>query len=133
MNGQTFCEWMENILSRLKDNCVIVMDNASYHYVKLDKASTSSTKKADIIQWLEDKGEVVERTMVVRELLLVVKQIKPLHEKIVMDEIAKAQNKTILRLPPYHCELNPIELAWSSVKHHVSIIVHHEQYYVQTA
>jgi len=26
---------------------------------------------------------------------------------------------TILRLPPYHCELNPIELVWSKVKHHV--------------
>ncbi|CAI6376625.1 unnamed protein product [Macrosiphum euphorbiae] len=109
MNGQTFCEWMENILPRLKDNCVIVMD----------KAPTSSTKKADIIQWLEDKGEVVDRTMIVRELLSVVKKIKPLHDKYVIDEIAKAPNKTILRLPPYHCELNPIELAWSSVKHHV--------------
>lgn len=50
MNGQTFCEWMENILLRLKDNCVIVMDNAPYHSVKLDKAPTVSTKKADIIE-----------------------------------------------------------------------------------
>jgi len=39
----------------------------------------------------------------------------------VIDELAKASNKTILRLPPYHCELNPIELAWSSVKNHVKI------------
>lgn len=119
MNGQTFCEWIENILPRLKDNCVIVMDNASYHSVKLDKAPTVSTKKADIIQWLENKGEVVDRTMIIRELLDVVKKIKPLHDKFVIDEIANAQNKTILRLPPYHCELNPIELAWSSIKNHV--------------
>jgi len=119
MNGQTFCEWMENILPRLKDNCVIVMDNASYHSVKLDKAPTASTKKADIIQWLENKGEVVDRTMIIRELLDIVKKIKPQHEKFVIDEIANAQNKTILRLPPYHCELNPIELAWSSIKNHV--------------
>jgi len=35
--------------------------------------------------------------------------------------MAKEHNRTILRLPPYHCELNPIELAWSSVKHHVKI------------
>ncbi|XP_060846258.1 uncharacterized protein LOC132925918 [Rhopalosiphum padi] len=110
---------MENILPRLKDNCVIVMDNASYHSVKLDKAPTASTKKADIIQWLENKGEVVDRTMIIRELLDIVKKIKPQHEKFVIDEIANAQNKTILRLPPYHCELNPIELAWSSIKNHV--------------
>ncbi|CAI6358386.1 unnamed protein product [Macrosiphum euphorbiae] len=28
----------------------------------------------------------------------------------------KDNNKVVLRLPPYHCELNPIEVAWSSVK-----------------
>ncbi|KAE9522285.1 hypothetical protein AGLY_017328 [Aphis glycines] len=121
MNGQTFYEWMENILPRLKDNCVIVMDNASYHSVKLDKAPTASTKKADIIHWLENKGEVVDRTMIIRELLDIVKKIKPQHDKFVIDEIANAQNKTILRLPPYHCELNPIELAWSSIKNHVKM------------
>jgi len=119
MNGDTFCEWIENILPRLEDNCVIVMDNASHHSVKLDKAPTASSKKADIIQWLESKGEAVDRTMIIRELLDIVKKIKPLHEKFVIDEIADAHNKTILRLPPYHCELNPIELAWSSIKNHV--------------
>ncbi|XP_050066442.1 uncharacterized protein LOC126555585 [Aphis gossypii] len=93
MNGQTFCEWMENILPRLKDNCVIVMDNASYHSVKLDKAPTASTKKADIIQWLENKGEVVDRTMIIRELLDIVKKIKPQHEKFVIDEIANRRHR----------------------------------------
>lgn len=48
-----------------------------------------------------------------------VKRLKPLHTKYVIDELFKANNHTVLRLPPYHCELNPIELAWSSVKNHV--------------
>lgn len=38
----------------------------------------------------------------------------------VIDEIAKKAGKSILRLPPYHCELNPIELVWSMVKQHVN-------------
>lgn len=33
-----------------------------------------------------------------------------------IDDIAKEAGKTVLRLPPYHCELNPIELVWSKVK-----------------
>ena len=30
--------------------------------------------------------------------------------------MAKAAGHEVVRLPPYHCELNPIELAWSQVK-----------------
>lgn len=44
-----------------------------------------------------------------------------MHDKYAIDEMVKSHNRTILRLPPYHCELNPIEMAWSSVKHHVNI------------
>ncbi|XP_026818991.1 uncharacterized protein LOC113557623 [Rhopalosiphum maidis] len=111
MNGDTFYEWMEGVLPRLKENCVIIMDNASYHSVKLDKAPTSQTKKGDIIKWLEDKGEVIDRPMCIPQLLQIVKRIKPQHQKYVIDELAKKHNRNILRLPPYHCELNPIELA----------------------
>jgi len=95
------------------------MDNASYHSVKLDKALTSNTKKTDIIKWLEDKGEVVDRSMIIPQLLYIVKRLKPLHIKYIIDELVKANNHTVLRLPPYHREHNPIELAWSSVKNHV--------------
>jgi len=119
MNGDTFREWMEGILPLLQPNSVIVMDNASYHSVKLDRAPTSNTRKADIIKWLEDKGEVIKHSMVITELLHIVKRLKPIHNKYVIDELVKTKNHTVLRLPPYHCELNPIELAWSSVKNHV--------------
>ncbi|XP_060855586.1 uncharacterized protein LOC132933295 [Metopolophium dirhodum] len=119
MNGDTFREWMEGILPHLKPNPVIVMDNASYLQLNSTKPQHQIQKKADIIKWLEDKGEVVDRSMVIPQLLHIVKRLKPLHTKYVIDELVKANNHTVLRLPPYHCELNPIELAWSSVKNHV--------------
>lgn len=119
MNGDTFREWMERILPKLRPNSVIVMDNASYHSVKIDKAPSSGTRKADIIKWLADKGVVIDEPTVIPELLQMVKQIKPQNERYVIDELAKNHNHTILRLPPYYCELNPIELAWSSIKNHV--------------
>lgn len=87
MNEHTFCDWMKDCIPQLRENCVIVMDNASYHSVKLDKAPTTSTKKADIIKWLEDKGEVVEKNMVIPELLTIVRRIKPLHDKYVIDNL----------------------------------------------
>lgn len=57
--------------------------------------------------------------MVIAQLLDIVKRIRPNYDKYVIDELAETHNRKILRLPPYHCELNPIELAWASVKSHI--------------
>ncbi|KAL4113795.1 hypothetical protein QTP88_017368 [Uroleucon formosanum] len=53
MNGTTFFEWFVKILPLLKENAVIVMDNAAYHSVKKDRIPVMSWKKQDIINWLE--------------------------------------------------------------------------------
>jgi len=34
----------------------------------------------------------------------------------VIDEILKSYGHTVLRLPPYHCDFNPIELIWADIK-----------------
>lgn len=119
MNGDNFYKWFNKILPLLNENAVIVMDNAPYHSVKKDPCPVISWKKSDIINWLENKGEVVDHTKVKSQLLERVQVLKPQYEQYVIDELAKAANKTVVRLPPYHCELNPIELAWSSVKNYV--------------
>ncbi|XP_008189979.1 uncharacterized protein LOC103311918 [Acyrthosiphon pisum] len=119
MNGDTFYEWFCGVLPRLKENSIIVMDNASYHSVKKDPVPTTAWKKDDIINWLKSKDIVFDKPMVKFRLLDKVNEIKPLHNKYVIDEEALKTNRHILRLPPYHCELNPIELAWSVVKNHV--------------
>lgn len=119
--GDTFYNWFTNILPLLKDNAVIVMDNASYHSVKKYPCPAMSWKKQNIIKWLEAKGEIIDRHLVKRQLLEKVDKLKPLYDQYVIDEAARENNKTVLRLPPYHCELNPIELAWSAVKNHVKM------------
>lgn len=35
----------------------------------------------------------------------------------VINEICKNLGHTLLRLPPYYCIFNPIEMVWASVKH----------------
>jgi len=37
-----------------------------------------------------------------------------------IDEIAKKHGHEILRTPPYHPELQPIELCWGIVKNHIA-------------
>lgn len=119
INGDTFYDWFCGVLPRLKDNCVIVMDNASYHSVKKDPVPTTTWKKEDIQNWLKSKGVVLDKPMIKFRLLDMVNEIRPRHDKYVIDEEALKVNKLVLRLPPYHCELNPIELAWSVMKNHV--------------
>ncbi|XP_072390810.1 uncharacterized protein [Diabrotica undecimpunctata] len=40
----------------------------------------------------------------------------PVFKKYAVDEMAGANNIIVHRLPPYHCELNPIELLWAQIK-----------------
>lgn len=121
INEDLFHKWFESILPQLKPNSVVVMDNASYHSKKIDRAPSSTTSKVDIIKWLTDKGEIINKPMVIPQLLEIVKRLKPKYERYAIDELAKANNQTILRIPPYHCELNTMELAWSSVKNYVKM------------
>lgn len=37
-----------------------------------------------------------------------------------LNEIAKVKNIIILRFPPYHCELDSMELIWAGMKYYVA-------------
>lgn len=120
MNGESFENWFSNILPRIEENAVIVLDNAPYHSRRLEKIPTTSSNKLDIQNWLQSKNIHFEDSMLKVQLLALVKQQKAKYEKYIIDELAASQNKTVLRLPPYHCELNPIELIWAEVKNFVA-------------
>lgn len=114
-----FHNWFCGILPKLSNNSVIVLDNISYHSVKVDPIPTMAWEKDTIIQWLKSKGCIIEKPMVKHLIMDKVKEIRHLHEKFVIDEEAIKSKKIVLRLPPYHCYLNPIELAWATVKDHL--------------
>ncbi|KAL4101079.1 hypothetical protein QTP88_021099 [Uroleucon formosanum] len=119
INGDHFHEWFQSIIPCLEPNSIIVMDNAPYHSVRTEKIPTSSSKKDEILLWLKSKGVVIDRPMFKPQLLSKVREIKSKYTSYVVDNLAKDAGHTVLRLPPYHCELNPIELAWAMVKTHV--------------
>lgn len=120
MNGTVYLEWIKTVLPKLEPNSVIVMDNAKYHSVKSEKVPTTAWRKQDIQSWLRDRKIVYTSDMLKIELLQLVKSIKEKHERYVIDEMVKLHGHTILRLPPYHCQLNPIEMIWSQIKRYVA-------------
>lgn len=110
MNSDSFEKWFANILPLLEDNCVIVLDNAPYH----------SRKSEKVKDWLGSKNIHFDDEMLKVKLLQLVAPHKTEYDKYVVDQLAKVHNKTVLRLPPYHCELNPIELIWADAKNFVA-------------
>ena len=120
MNAKVFGNWFAKVLLQLEDQAVIVMDNAVYHSRKIEKNPTAAWKKQGIKDWLVNKNIEGENDLLKAELLQIAKEYKPAINIYAVDEIAKAQKKLIVRLPPYHCELNPIELIWAEVKDYVA-------------
>lgn len=120
MNGTVFNEWFKSILPELDPGCVIVMDNASYHSLRVEKIPNTSSTKSTIKEWLDSKNIPYEATDLKKDLLERVAQNRHLYEDYVVDSLARNSGRIVLRLPPYHCELNPIELVWANLKSYVA-------------
>ena len=120
MNSSVFEEWFKNqLLPNITPNSVIVMDNAPYHSVKLEKHPTSSWRKGDIKDWLVEKGAQPTDDLLKRELYEMAKTFSN-GNKYRIDTVAEEAGHEVVRLPPYHCQYNPIELVWAQVKTYVA-------------
>lgn len=73
MNYENFKTCFDKLLENLKEPHTIIMDNASYHSVLMNKPPTINNKKAELIQWLHNKGIEADAGMLKRELLRMVK------------------------------------------------------------
>ncbi|KAJ8975043.1 hypothetical protein NQ317_004078 [Molorchus minor] len=54
--------------------------------------------------------------LIKKELLAIENLRKQSFMKYAVEDIAEKHSVTVLCTPPYHCELNPIELIWAQVK-----------------
>ena len=93
---------------------VVVMDNAPYHAVKTKEswAPTSITLKADMQGWLMERNISWKADMLKSELYGLVKKNMP-EPQYVCNCMALEHGFVVVRLPPYHCIFNPIELIWA--------------------
>lgn len=121
MNHTNFMQWLERqLIPNLPPNGIVVMDNASYHSVQINKPPTQANRKEELRTWLESNGVSTTADMRKAELITFIKQMTVTRTYYV-DQLLKQHGHTVLRLPPYHCELNPIEEIWSLMKHKVAI------------
>ena len=106
MNWNNFFKWVkENLIPHLQPKSVLIIDNAPYHNLQVDKCPTHASRKADIQAWLTRQQIPFGATLLKAELL----QIKPT-PSFLLDNILKEYGHDCLRLPAYHADLNSIEL-----------------------
>ena len=121
MHHDLFTKWFtEQLLPNMPKNALIILDNAPYHNVlSHHSAPTATCKKDRISAWLRKNGIPVSDDCLKAELVEILDKLAP-PPLYALDELAAAQGHAILRTPPYHPELQPIETCWAVVKNQVA-------------
>ena len=121
MNATLFQKWFsEKLIPNLSEPSLIIMDNAPYHNA-LSSCSppTANSLKEVIRSWLVENDIHCEQNLLKAELVTILKKIapNPIYE---VDKMAKKHDHEVIRTPPYHPELQPIEICWGIVKNHIA-------------
>jgi len=121
MNQELFTKWFkEKLFPNIPKGSLIIMDNAAYHNVlSAHSAPTAKCKKEKIRFWLEQNNIPLSDDCLKVEMVEVLNKIAP-SPTYIFDEIAAKYGHEILRTPPYHPELQPIEICWGVVKNQIA-------------
>jgi hypothetical protein len=126
-------DYLRELCPKLGRGAVLIIDNAPYHTRNLFAMPTERSRYDEMTVFCDENGieYPVERATSNRRLHDRLHKdafwqvwVKPRVEKFPVmyaaEAIASEFEVEILRLPPYHCFFNPIEMAWSVVKGHVA-------------
>lgn len=119
-DGEYFKKWISNLIRILSEKdiskAIVIMDNAKYHkQLPPDTPKSSNTKKL-LLEYCERKGIVTNATsyksMIWADVIRYINDnVKPIVVKMLEDA-----GHQVIFTPPYHSDLQPIELIWANVK-----------------
>jgi len=121
MNQEMFTKWFQNmLLPNIPEGSLIIMDNASYHNaLSVHSAPTATCTKEKIRSWLDQNNIPLRDDCLKAEMVEILNKIVP-SPTYDLDVIAAELGHEILRTPPYHPELQPIETCWAVVKNQIA-------------
>jgi transposase len=116
-----FHRWFtEQLLPQLPSRCLIVLDRCCFHMIAKDSMLPSQMKKAELREWLTDRGLDWEEKWLRARLM---EEVDKYRDKKPMVEIfAEEKGHKVLFLPVHHPELNPIELVWATAKNYCGAV-----------
>ena len=104
MTGEHFEEWFKDILiPNVPSNCLIVMDNASYHSCKCVEVPTKSWTKSKLIEWIVYYEISFPHDCLMSELYTIAQRTN-ITTKYIVDEMIKTACEVVW-LPVAHCTL----------------------------
>lgn len=116
MNADNFEKWFEEkLLINLEEPSLIIMDNASYHSRLVNPIPNKSWNKSNLTSFLKENNISFPELAMKDQIWDIVRLHLP-DKRYIVDELALKYGHKVLRLPPYHCQYNPIELVWSDCK-----------------
>lgn len=120
MNFEIFKKWfIEKLIPNIPENSNIIMDNAPYHNtLSENSAPIATSSKLKISDWLERNKFICAKDCLKTELVEILNKVAP-EPTYAIDEAAEKYGHDIIRTPPYHPELQPIEICWGVVKNEV--------------
>ncbi|XP_034837857.2 uncharacterized protein [Maniola hyperantus] len=119
MNSENFTKWLkEKLVPNIPPNSIIVMDNASHHN-KEEATPNMGSRRQVMVEWLRARNIEFPDYCTTPELYLIIKSHKE-QKNYITDNVLGDHGHEVVRLPPYNCDLNPIEYIWNLVKQRVS-------------
>ena len=117
-NKHNFTDYFENrLLVNLQQPSVIIMDRCRYHlFNDENEFNPRSARRDELEEWyLAQNFEKFDSKLKLKDLReLACKHVPEPRSKL--QNLAEESGNSVLYLPQYHPELNPIEMAWSKVK-----------------
>ncbi|XP_046556574.1 uncharacterized protein LOC124265791 [Haliotis rubra] len=87
--------------------------------IAAENRTTSASRKVDMVQYLDRLGTEYppNATKVILYKIILARKPPPVYQ---IDNLLKLHGHEVIRLPPYHCDLNTIELVWGHIKNNVA-------------
>ena len=86
MNQANYMKWLqEKLIPNLESKSVIVVDNASYHNVQLNRHPTSNARKGEMLFWLDKRCIRYSSDMTKADLYDLIKMHKAQYETFAID------------------------------------------------
>jgi hypothetical protein len=88
------------------------MNNAPSHNKQLNHPPTSNARKMDMQEWLAQQDIPFTNSLLHAELYNLIKMHRLQHHTYQINGVLAGHGHFLLCLPPYHPDLNPVELIW---------------------